>query len=411
MSDLPHEILETIVDQLHNSSLHPFSLVATAFAGPAQARIFRSLHIHVDGRARMDYRPMSPWQAQRLFSSSPHLALYVQHLSIEIPPPMRAVDPRIITIPARPTQCYPPLQAVLPSFTRVRRFVLRGPMGRRWAILPPDLKKALRTILLLPSLQAFVLSGLTVSPALITYAAARVPMLSLFGVNIEPATASSSSPAADVSTAPLQVLALQNVSTSMAAFLSTPGALRTVRDMSITLTDWPVVCTVLRGVARTLTHLRFSFSGDQPERRSDSSALPRLYALRLLEVESGASDTPYRLRDLVPSALPHLDKIVMLVSVTPELRREANWLSRASGGETAWSHDGRIIDLTGYAGEIHCRLVIHDYSSVSDPPEAWRELRDKVYEEFVRCMGEQMPAVHETGRLSFSQEVRYWLRK
>ncbi|KAJ7742801.1 hypothetical protein B0H16DRAFT_1018296 [Mycena metata] len=211
----------------------------------------------MDEPASKGYRPMSPWQAQRLFSSSPHLALYVQHLSIEIPPPTRAVDPHIIAIPARPTQCYPPLQAVLSSFTRVRRFVLRGPTDRRWAAPPPELKKALRTILLLPSLQAFVLNELTVSPAFITYAGAHVPMLSLFAVKIEPA-ALSSSPTAEVSTTPLQVLALQNVSTSMAASLSTPGALRTVRNLSITLTEWPVACTVLRGVARTLTHLRFS---------------------------------------------------------------------------------------------------------------------------------------------------------
>ncbi|KAJ7024819.1 hypothetical protein C8F04DRAFT_1130250 [Mycena alexandri] len=387
MSDLPQEILEAIVDQLDNSSLQPFSLVATAFAGPAQARIFRSLQIHVDGRVSKDYRPMSPWQAQRLFSSSPHLALHVQHLIIEIPLPERAVDPRILTIPARPTQCYPPLQAVLPSFTRVRRFILSGPVGRRrlWVLLPPELKKVLRRIMLLPSLHELVLNGLTASRALITYAAAHVPVLSVFAVHIEPA----SSPAADLpaSTAPLRVLALQNVSTSMTSFFASPHALHTVRDLSIQHTEWPIVCTILKGVAGTLTHLRFA-----------TDTLPRLDALRVLELESRAAQEPYSLRDWVPAflqqvprALPHLAKIVLL----------DNYLSRASGGETAWTHDGNVVDLAGYAGEIHCRLAFHDYP-VFDSTEARRELRDKVYQEFVRCMGEQMPAVRDTGRLSFS---------
>ncbi|KAJ7031794.1 hypothetical protein C8F04DRAFT_1109110 [Mycena alexandri] len=314
MSDLPRKSLKQ----------------SDGLAGPAQARIFRSLQIHVDGRVSKDYRPMSPWQGAAPLLVSPHLALHVQHLIIEIPLPERAVDPRILTI-SRPTNA-----AVLPSFTRVGR-------RRRWVLLPPELKKALRRIMLLPSLHELL----------------------------------ASSPAADLpaSTAPLRVLALQK------SFFASPHALHT-----------PIVCTILKGVAGTLTHLRFA----------QTDTLPRLDALRVLELESRAAKSRTAFGDWVPAflqqvprALPHLAKIVLLVE-------QANYLSRASGGETAWTHDGNVVDLAGYAGEIHCRLAFHDYP-VFDSTEARRELRDKVYQEFVRCMGEQMPAVRDTGRLSFSK--------
>ncbi|KAJ6480881.1 hypothetical protein C8R45DRAFT_1003990 [Mycena sanguinolenta] len=398
--NIPLEIVEAIVEQIEDSSLNSFCLATIQFARASQARIFRSLQIRVDdpssARRVKDYRPMSPWQAEHLFSASPHLASHVQRLWIDIPAPRRHFDPRVLHIPARPTDCYPPLQAVLPSFTGVRQLFISASSSRRWAALPQALKDAIQSIMLLPSINKLQFSRLTIPVALIGFVA-PVPALTLVAVVIEDAELRAPRNQA------LRKLTLGSISKSMMTGLTIPGAL-SAEHLSILLpANWADLNKILRVSSATLTCLSI-----RVKHRFKAGQVPSLPALRVLKLKSSAEPAPYRLPDMfvslltqIPSAMPQLEQATLRLDVfTLEERSSLSW-RRADTG-VAWAHSGPL-DL-GPLRAVSCRLCFVEYPPF-DFSEARRELRDQMYEEFVRCMGEQLPTLRHDGGLSFSQTV------
>jgi hypothetical protein len=215
---------------------------------------------------------MSPWQAEHLFSASPHLALYVQRLWIDIPPSQAQRPGNHSSLPR---DCYPPLQTVLPTFTRIRRLLLNGPANRWWADLPDELKKAMQTVILLPSLKVLQFAGLRIPAALITSVATYVPVLSLFGVVIKDSSLPSDLIASTIPpTSSLRTLTLGVISESMVPFLAQPGALSTVRELSIRYPeDWMDIYKILQGTAATLTHLHCNFTRASPVWHASKSQL------------------------------------------------------------------------------------------------------------------------------------------
>ncbi|KAF7356221.1 hypothetical protein MVEN_00953500 [Mycena venus] len=394
--DLPREIVDAIVDELDHSSVHVFCLVTRSFVRPSQARIFRSLHIQLgvnrpSSSSSGEYRPISPQQAQRLFASSPHIASYVQRLWVDIPLLQGDVGPPIQYLPARTVDdYYPPLQTFLPNFTRVRQLLVSAPSGKRWTDLPKALKDAIQTIILLPSLSELQLSYLSIPTTLIA-SLASVSELTLFSVEIED-TKVESSPMALASVA----VSLYDISESMATFLATPGALP-MRHLSIIYPaqwQWANIRQILQGTAATLNHLRFVFV-----RPLSAVPFPYLRALRVLELESSAGPGPYCLPDefvllltQIPNTMPSLEKVILHLSIP-------YWDDVERGSEIPWAHS-RPFDM-GPLGAVHCRLRFNEFES-ADFSEARRELYEKVYQDFVRCMGEQMPALRDSGGLSFS---------
>ncbi|KAJ7314411.1 hypothetical protein DFH08DRAFT_895383 [Mycena albidolilacea] len=403
--NIPQEIVEAIADELEYSSLYAFSLASIHFVHPSQARIFRSLQIRVEGSSNdggrtlsTDYRHMSPWQADRVFSSSPHLASYVRRLWVDIPPPKHY--PRMMRDLVRPMYCYPPLQIVLPTFSGIRELVISGPSSQRWAVLPQALKDAIQAIMLLSSLNELHFSGLSIPPALIGFVVASVSALTLSYVVVENAELQSLPTAAQV----LRILTLRNISDSMVTFLAKPGAL-SVQHLSFM---YPVmgdhINKILQGSADTLTQLRF---GVEHMRLLGDVQVPYLHELRVLELDSELSVTlgPYyclprlfvSILTQIPRAMPHLDRVLLRATIS-ELRA-----SMWSGGEDARWEDSGPLDL-GHLGVVHAQLRFIDYLPF-DFSEATRELREKMYGRFVRSMGEQLPALRDNGGLSFSQLV------
>ncbi|KAJ6582062.1 hypothetical protein B0H19DRAFT_1061526 [Mycena capillaripes] len=90
------------------------SMIVGSFCG------FLRLQIRVEGPSTgpaKDHRPMSPWQAERLFSTSPHLTSYVQRLWIDIPPPTQPgsappADWRYTDLPEEALKYFPSLFGV-----------------------------------------------------------------------------------------------------------------------------------------------------------------------------------------------------------------------------------------------------------------------------------------------------------
>ncbi|KAJ6582066.1 hypothetical protein B0H19DRAFT_1061530 [Mycena capillaripes] len=389
MDLLPLEIIEAIVDQLEDSSLLSVCLVASSFLSSSQARIFRSLQIRVKGPFSSpikDHRPISPWQAEGIFSVSPHLALYVQRLWMDIPPP------------TEPTMDWcPPLQTFLPTFTRMRHLIITGPRITRYKDLPEELRMAMQSVMSLPSLIDLQLAFLNIQGSLIDSLATHVPSLSLLDVVIEDDVALHSA-------LPKQAyrcaLVLDHISPTMLSFLATRGALHGLQKLSITYPrDWDHITKIVaQEVAPTLTHLCLRFP-----RRLSVSSFPLIDALRILELESAVLAGPYRLPDIfatllsqIPSAMPHLEQLIIRLTVSTYLRiNEPLYVEQGN----ASAHSGPL-DL-GQLGAVHCHLCFQDQPA-SDPWKARRELRATVYHNFVRCIGEQLPALRDSGGLSFS---------
>ncbi|KAF7356217.1 hypothetical protein MVEN_00953100 [Mycena venus] len=405
--DLPQDILEAIVDELEETkSLRAFCLVAPSFVQVGQARIFRAVQIQTHGFRKDGFRIMSPLQAERLFSVSPHLALYVQRLWIHIPRPRLPFDPHVpaLQIPARAPDWYPPLQAILPAFSRVRELSISAPEGRRWGDLPEALKDVMQGVMILSTLQHLEFITLSVPATLITSVALSVPALSLDSVVIEEIRVQSSQMA--VPKEAFGALTLRNITESMVKFLATPGALPSQRLSIIHPEKWADISKILTGTAATLTQLCLRFHNSL-----GAGPLPRHGALRMLELDTSAGPAPYCLPNTllallrqIPTVMPRLEHLTVNLTVATKLRsaskprENVRWVD-----ESAWVHD-EPLDL-GPVDSVYCRLRFDDYTRHDGPEqvEERRELHESVSREFVQCMGEQLPALRDNGGLSFSR--------
>ncbi|KAF8217062.1 hypothetical protein K438DRAFT_2007742 [Mycena galopus ATCC 62051] len=395
---IPQELVDIIVDELEDSSLHAFCLASTYFVRAGQTRIFRSLQIrvgHDHGLSGKEYRPMSPQQAEALFLSSPHLASYVRRLWINIPSP----------------ELYPDFQipTTLPAFPIVRQLLVSGPFSGlstsllRWTDLPEALKDAVQTLMSLSSLKELQLSHFAIPAALISFAAASVPNLMFQYIedaadsNAELLTAARFLPMVVLPMAfpplafppqALRTVTLKNVGKSTVNFLATN--VLAIQHLSILVPrDWADVSKLLQGCATTLTRLHLC------DTQRFSVMIPHLHMLRLLELEVYAwlgPSTPYSLPDLfdsfltqIPGTLPDLARVVLIVNVVV-----------SADGKYEWKpHMRAPLDL-GSLGAVHCQLCFWL------PSGARREPYEDLYDSFVRSMGAHIPTLRDRGGLSFS---------
>ncbi|KAF7370207.1 hypothetical protein MSAN_00651500 [Mycena sanguinolenta] len=357
---------------------------------------------------------MSPWQAERLFMSSPHLAQYVKRLWIDIPPLQREAPSfcfmlRRQTLPEpKPTDCYPPLQSVLPVFTAVRHLEISGPARTRWIELPQTLKDAIQPIMSLPSIEEIQLSGLRIPAALIRLAVQSAPVLTLSGMVVEDAGELVPSPAGNLT---LRKLTIVNTTKTMVDFLTSPGAPSVHQLSNMFAGELDRVPRILQASAITLTSLRLCMLG-----MCFAVQSPCLPALRVLELEIEDNIAPFRLPDLfvsllkqIPNAMPRLEQVALRVTVAsvPLYMRTEYGLQQLEGYHVwTWAHNGPLD--AGSLPAVHCLLRFHDHSHpglvISDSQARERELlRKEGYADFVRCMEEQLPALRDNGKLSFSQ--------
>ncbi|KAJ7764627.1 hypothetical protein DFH07DRAFT_811877 [Mycena maculata] len=355
---------------------------------------------------------MSPWKAERLFTSSPHLASYVQRLSIAIPPPRRPEDPRVLHIPARPTKCYPPLQAVLPAFARVQLVAFSGPETMAWTALPTSLRLAMQAVISLPSVTELQLTGLRIPASLIAVVAPSVPKLSLSKSEIDP---SESDPVPAISNAypRTRSLTLDAISKSMTTFLGTPCALPNVYELFFRrLAEWSIISAILAASAPTLTRVRVEIRRRHRSVSSGPILFPRLHALRVLELDLVARlDAPspvYDRPDLSTNETVHVDTVLdevvaQLPRTTPLLERATIRLdlTAADARELVWVDNGRPAPTARLAHlqEVHCRLCFLGDRNA--------QRRDAAFAEFVRIMRGRVAGLCDAGALTFSHADAY----
>ncbi|KAJ7734562.1 hypothetical protein DFH07DRAFT_844724 [Mycena maculata] len=162
MTCLPQELLDTIIDEIQDTStLQSCALVATSFVAPCQRKIFRMLYFHAVKKATSP-RP-------KAFTESPHLAAYVRDLTIELP---RAASEWVVLD-----------LEVLRLVHNVERLVLDGRyMGYE---IPRGAASALLDYLGRPSLRRLHLMNLRRAPSALIVAATLIPTVSLSNVTVD----------------------------------------------------------------------------------------------------------------------------------------------------------------------------------------------------------------------------------
>ncbi|KAJ6468243.1 hypothetical protein C8R45DRAFT_1218765 [Mycena sanguinolenta] len=159
---IPFELIAAIVDELEHErpSLKACSLVATPFCAPSQRHLFRAMWLH---RENWQFYTAAQKALHRgtkipsgtikrvaaLFSESPHLAVYIRDLTIDLPD---SADEDI------------PLAQVLQAVTKLERFVISG-LVVRWDDLSRSLTSAILDVFVRPSLESLHLLNIQDLPA------------------------------------------------------------------------------------------------------------------------------------------------------------------------------------------------------------------------------------------------------
>ncbi|KAJ7914116.1 hypothetical protein B0H13DRAFT_452159 [Mycena leptocephala] len=241
-----------------------------------------------------------------LLDASPHIASYVKDLAIRLPPKIS-------------TEYHILLERLLPKFSDVRRFIVKG-FGVSWDNLQPGLQSTLSAFLLRPSLDKLHLIQILAMPrAIMTTVAQTIEVLSVQTVAIKKdddiGAAESSSPVTPrlthlivSSDRQIKFKALQEV--ILSAY--TPN----LRRLAIDESDFSR--NVLSAVATTITNLSLDCAGTR-----DCFYLPRLPQLTSLELKINPSlDTllPIWLLPTLPQlldALPALHTLTLNVFSGP----------------------------------------------------------------------------------------------
>ncbi|KAJ6578395.1 hypothetical protein B0H19DRAFT_1123097 [Mycena capillaripes] len=298
MTTIPQELVEVILADFHpvddRESLKYISLTATNFAGPAQRIMFRSLALHA-----ADIPGWYPTfeRALNLFNGSPHIALYVEDLTVRLP------------IQGSPKH-HNLLEQVLPMFSNVRRFVLRG-VGVTWDNLELGLKTTLATFLLRASLEKLHLSQILDMPlAIIAIAAQTISVLSLQNIFVKAEPETQWEEGLNPSSSP-RLTHLILASPPGGEFdpfqkLILPAYIANIQRLVIQKSAFSN--RLIHAVASTLTDLSFDCFGTQ-----NPFDLPQLPKLASLELKLGTA-----FRVLLPGWLPAT--LVQLPVALPALR-------------------------------------------------------------------------------------------
>ncbi|KAF7375331.1 hypothetical protein MSAN_00420000 [Mycena sanguinolenta] len=162
MPAIPFELIAAIVDELEHdrASLKACSLVATPFCAPSQRHLFRAMWLH---RENWQFYTSAQKALHRgtkipsgtikrvsaLFSKSPHLAVYVRDLTIDLPD---SADEDI------------PLAQVLQAVTKLERLVISG-LVVRWDDLSRSLTSAILDVFVRPTLESLHLLNIQDLPS------------------------------------------------------------------------------------------------------------------------------------------------------------------------------------------------------------------------------------------------------
>ncbi|KAF7354229.1 hypothetical protein MVEN_01110700 [Mycena venus] len=380
MVDLPQELVDAIIeevafiDQLYETSdcesLKACAIAGRMFVGPCQRRLFRTLSLDSSGR-RLE-------AVANILTASPHLALYVQDLYVDV-----YLDAN--------NRHHIPLSTILTMLTGVRRLMM-SPAKPRWESVPQNLVAAFCSLLALPTLHCFGLAYCTVPAELIRYALSSYAEVALIAIQLDHRAPVFPLPPRDPGRPPVALNRLTIQSSlnpdSLRAVImhEPPKSLQSVRHMELSVLSRGTL-NGLEEIAITcgpsLEHLVIDFR----DLYDDSFDLPQLSSLRFLTFKLRAKRLHFprgleAVMATLPGRTPHLEVMTAIISSEFYDHTTGKFThSRNEPVDEALNNLARLRD-------VHFRISL---------------LTDDGWSRFRESLRQELPVISQAGLLSFSE--------
>ncbi|KAJ7484946.1 hypothetical protein B0H11DRAFT_2019345 [Mycena galericulata] len=367
MAQLPHELIDSILEDVSDSSLAACSLTARAFVPVSQRRLFR----------RMTLSNIAAYErTARLLSSSPHLWQHFRFLAIDIN-----------QVPRN----YPLLKAILEPLTEIEYLSITGrntQLGENPCLID---------FLSLPSIKCFALAGIRGVPSSLISLVFNSSFKEVFFSSLlilGKEEAEEWSPSTDL----WKVTISADRYRSMLPFMLHPKrmpSLCRIKHLSVAI---PAIVEALVNKFKDLLVLCSSTLEYLSLELERSLALPALPALRTLELmlDTELAKSPARLHTIIAetiTSLPHLESLTLAfldrfrgLHPPPHLTPRHQWT-----GHRPWMWadiDSLLVDTP------HLRSVQVSLRYLEHEPER--------YAAFVPFMQSQLPRAFDAGFITFS---------
>ncbi|KAJ7142416.1 hypothetical protein C8R44DRAFT_865760 [Mycena epipterygia] len=374
MATIPNELVGAILDELEHDyqSLKRCSLVATSFCVPSQRHLFRSIWVHRGDWHSYTFAQQAVHRgipipsgtimgSHTLFTESPHLALYVRDLAIDLP----ASEDEDIT-----------LKHVLQKLPNLERFLISG-MTVHWGDLSAGLRSVVLAILSQPTLDRLHLLNMRGVPT--TVLLRMLPSmraLSIHRTTFRGEDASSEIMELPVASRLEHITISTNMRSTYKLILPHAPGLTNVTKVRIFIDFFSCMGPekLLSGLGGTLQHLELDC-----DRLYYPFTLPTLPALRTLEIRVSNGSKRCMPDGLAGTlvALPRVPlKIVFSISDRPL--------------EPAWDDEGPLAGLADWKLEdVHCQLLFQDATDPATP-----SMRDAAFNAFCAAIRTALPGFH-----------------
>ncbi|KAJ7169380.1 hypothetical protein C8R43DRAFT_1103551 [Mycena crocata] len=383
MSDVPQELIDAIIENVHDSSLVACSLTARSFVTSSQRRLFRWMSLH----RLAAYERMAV-----ILAGSPQLAQYVLSLALDINelPPNSSI-----------------LSSILARLTNLERVSITG-YAPHWPRNQIGLHPCLVQLLDIPSLKGLALHNLSDVPfslimrALTTLEEVQLSLLDQRGEDLTDAISmlsiaarSPQDTAGESLPAPTALWHLEVFGDDLAYLLNHPkrtAALNHLKRLSVVFPPVPQAVipeftTLLVACSNTLNHLELELQ--------TAPTLPTLPAVKVLVLwlDVELAKTPSDLASIVSGAVastPHLEDLtIAFLDRPPNPRRPVRHQWK---GHRPWNWadlDAVLVDDIPHLRKAHFSLRSFDKV-------------DERYEAFGPYISGNLPRTFNTGSMRFS---------
>ncbi|KAJ7032254.1 hypothetical protein C8F04DRAFT_1359002 [Mycena alexandri] len=367
MTTIPQELVELILldfDPLDDrQSLLHISLVQINFVGPTQRLLFRTLAVYGDS-CYPEGRDMTLAGAVGVFSESPHLADYVQSLTLRLSPDCDSQEQDLG-------------RRLLNTLLGIHNFVFNA-SRTRWDLLDPAFTSTLlRFISSAPMVHTNLIGLFAVPEGVFNTLMCTVAVLSLHSVSLEQTEADTVTARLE-KTKLVQLRLMFRSSISLCDFLSRPSTLHNLRGLQkLTIQDTCEHYHFLAVLAPTLPYLHLVCLMEDMGLRLqiELSTLPSCkIELRIqLPLRQYYGSNPPRLRRLSPS-------------IPPQRLLPIDLISPAAFFEAQLSHRENIVDsLTSCVKSIALiRSVSGVRWNIVFPYSCTSDLEEQVYQDSVQ---------------------------
>ncbi|KAJ7484137.1 hypothetical protein FB451DRAFT_79198 [Mycena latifolia] len=396
MPELYLDVLRAIIDQLDLDTLKAFSLAGRAVLPPSQRRLFSTFSVHSESSGKLTTFA----RARTLIQESPHIAAYIQDLTIDIP--------------VLPDEDSTPLVFLLSALQNIRALKMRPTRIVRWNNIPAALTSAIRDVASRPSINELRLGGCRDAPLSFLFLAfTSVHTLTIriteghqfSATDIEELHAASFTPRLEELRFGTPSQLTRGIMHPILDFVLRSKCLEGLKRLQVALNraDPEYESRLFRSVSATLQHLEINLG----ESLSPLD-LPAFADLRSVRLNFGMNHSGHESRSLppwlssfienLPTVMPKIESLQFRVTIHHDVFRkrvlDVPWLVEQPCKLFTAPHQYRA--ALAALRQVHFGLVVKSVYYDTPPLE-----RNLLFEQFCDAINAKCPGLAGTDILSF----------